>query len=50
MKRNPYLLLGILFLFCSCRRGVKIREMVMNDSLFKTIVVDPQEKGIILKW
>lgn len=34
----------ILFLFCSCRKEVKIREVVMNDSLFKTIVVDPREK------
>lgn len=34
----------ILFLFCSCRNEVTIREVVMNDSLFKTIVVDPREK------
>lgn len=34
----------ILFLFCSCRKEITIREVIMNDSLFKTIVVDPQEK------
>lgn len=43
MKRNFYLLICIAVFFCSCNKEVKIREMVVNDSLFKTIVVDPRD-------
>lgn len=50
MKRNPYLLLGILFLFLLLQNRSENKRMVMNDSLFKTIVVDPLEKRIMLNW
>lgn len=43
MKRCLYLLTCILFIFCSCKKEIKIRKIVVEDSLFQTIPVDPRD-------
>lgn len=43
MKNKSYLLACTIFLFCACKKEIKIREITMNDSLFQTIVIDPKD-------
>lgn len=41
--KNIYFFVCLLFVCFSCKKEVKIRSIITNDSLFQTIVVDPDE-------
>lgn len=41
MKKIFYVLMCVIFIFSSCKKNVKNREITVNDSLFQVIVVDP---------
>lgn len=41
--KNVYVFICFLFVCFSCKKEVEIRSIITNDSLFQTIVVDPDD-------